>query len=114
MDTLPLVGVLQKSDDMRYPGDSFAKELRVLYVACPHPKEDHGNQKFVDVADPSGFHSLIRSVVLENFTFPGFMPPLAAELFTTVPGQEIREISFRNLPPVSIRRRGNVGTVAME
>ena len=28
LDGLPRVGVLQKSDDMRYPGDSFAKKLR--------------------------------------------------------------------------------------
>ncbi len=114
LDGLPRLGVLQKADDMRYPGDSFAEELRLVYVACPHPKEDHGNQKFVDVADPSGFHSLIRGVVLENFTFPGFLPPLAAELFTTVPGQEIREITLRSLPPVSIRRRGNVAPVTIE
>ena len=111
MDGLPLLGVLQKSDDMRYPGDSFAKELHLAYIACPHPKEDHGNQKFVDVADPSGFHSLISKVTFENFTFPGFTPHLTADLFTTVPGQEIRDISFRSVPPVSFRQRGNVGAV---
>ena len=64
---------------------SIAKELTLAYIACPHPKIGHGNQNFVNVSDPSGFHSLIRSVVFENFSFPGFTPPLAAELFTTVP-----------------------------
>ena len=103
-----------KSDDMRYPGDSFAKELKLAYIAYPYPKEDLGNQKFVEVSDPSGFHSLIRGIVFENFTFPGFTPPLVAELFTTVPGQEIRDIEFCSVPSVAIRQRGNVNTVKVE
>ena len=111
MDALPLNYALQKTDDMRYPGDSFAQELTLAYIACPYPKEDHGNQSFVKVADPSGYHSLIRSVVFENFTFPGFTPPLVAELFTTVPGQEICDVEFRSVPPVTVRRRGNIGSV---
>lgn len=28
---------------MRYPGDSFAKELKLAYIAYPYPKEDLGN-----------------------------------------------------------------------
>ena len=111
MDGLPLKCKFQKTDDMRYPGDSPVAEVTVAYVGCQHPREDHGNQKFVEVADTSGYHSLIRSVMFENFTFPGFTPPLVAELFTTVSGQEVRDIEFRSLPPVTIRRRGNVGTV---
>ena len=92
---------------------SFAVELTVAYVGCLHPKEDHGNQHFVDVADPSGYRSLIRSVAFEDFTFPGFTPPLAAELFTTVPGQNVRDIAFRSVPPLSIHRRGNVCSVSV-
>ena len=34
-----------------------------------------------------------------------------AELFTTVPGQEVRDIEFRSVPSVSIRRRGCVTAV---
>ena len=98
---------------MRYPGDSFAEELKLAHIACFHPREDRGNQKFVEVADPSGYHSLIRGIVFEDFTFPDFTPPLVAELFTTVPGQEIRDIEFRSVPPVSIRQQGNVGTVVI-
>ncbi len=111
MDGLPLNYAIQKTDDMRYPGDSFAKELTLAYIVCPHPREDHGNQNFVEVADPSGYRSLIRAVVFENFAFPGFTPPLVAELFTTVPGQEVRDIEFRSVPPVNVRRRGNIGSV---
>ena len=111
LDGLPLKCKFQKTDDMRYPGDSTVAELTVAYVGCQHPREDHGNQKFVEVADPSGYRSLIHSVVFENFTFPGFTPPLVAELFTTVPGQEVRDIEFRSVPPVNVRRRGNIGSV---
>ena len=42
---------------------------------------------------------------------PGCSWSVVAELFTTVSGQEVRDIEFRSLPPVTIRRRGNVGTV---
>jgi hypothetical protein len=111
---MPLKCQFQKTDDMRYPGDATVAELTVAYVGCQHPREDHGNQKFVEVADPSGYRSLIHSVVFENFTFPGFTPPLVAELFTTVPGQEVRDIEFRSVPPFSIRRSGAVGAVTVK
>jgi hypothetical protein len=111
---LPLRHVLQKSDDMGYPGDSFAKALTLAYVACLHPKTDHGNQKFVNVADPTGYRSCIRNLVFDNFSFPGFRPPLVSELVTVVPGQEIRDIEFKNVPPLEIRSRGNVGSVNVD
>ena len=102
---MPLSPVLQKSDDMRYPGDSRASEVMLALVACLHPKEDLGNQNMVDVEDVSGYHSLIRSVSFERFSFPGLTPQLAVTLQTTVPGQEIRDISFKSLPPFSLQSK---------
>jgi len=82
-------------------------QKEVIGKLAAHASRRHGD----DGSAPSGYRSLIRSVVFENFTFPGFTPPLAAELFTTVPGQEVRDIEFRSVPPVNVRRRGNIGSV---
>ena len=113
LDDMPLASVLQKSDDMRYPGDSRTKEVVMALVACLHPKKDFGNQNMVDVEDVSGYHSAIRSVSFEDFSFPGIVPPLAATLTTTVPGQEIRDVAFRSVPSLSLRKSGCVNSVSV-
>jgi len=105
---LPLEGVHQVGDDMRYPGDRRAPALNVAALTCNWPKTDYGNQKFVKVKDPSGYRSRIADVTFERFTFPGLRPPLFATLRTEAPNQSISDIRFRDMPPVEIRTKGAV------
>ena len=104
----PLAGILQKKDDMRYPGDRRASTLALATVACLWPKDDFGNQKFVRVKDPAKYRSSISNVTFENFSFYGEVPPLVASIMTEAPNQIVSNVTFRGMPPVSVKTRGNV------
>ena len=104
----PIAGVIQTSDEMKYPGDKPMDSLTLALVSCQAPKRDLGNQKFVPVENPVGYHSAISNVVFRNIALPCQNVKLFARLETAIEGQSVSDVKFLKCPPIEIKQKGNV------
>lgn len=87
--------------------DDERDEMMLGYVACLEPRRDFGNQKFVPIENPTGFHSTISNVLFKNIVFPmGAPSKLKAQIITSIDGQEIKNVRFQKCPRMEVEKRG--------